>query len=139
MSQTRQNSSAAELLAELAHFTGDCERYRHSLNRSLIYTPGVRHLAEKAGAYWLIDAIASHVGAAAFRQEAQRDPRVQELHFWRLEVAEDNSAVLSARADSGERPFLLQRVPFTDFPIDQIDLWVAFDGRHYTLYLPSEH
>ncbi len=139
MSQSSQPVSAAELRAELAHFTGDYERYRHGVNRSLIYTPAVRYLAEKAGAYWLIDAIASHVGSAAYRREAMRDPRLQYLHFWRLEVAEDGSAVLSARADSGQRPFVVQRVPFTDFPLDEIDLWVGYDGRHYTLYLPSEH
>ncbi|MEZ6069474.1 MAG: hypothetical protein R3C10_04190 [Pirellulales bacterium] len=78
MSQSSQHPFAAELLAELAHFTGDCERYQHGLNRSLIYTPGVQHLAEKAGAYWLIDAIASHVGSTAFRREA-RETRGSEI------------------------------------------------------------
>jgi len=30
-------------------------------------------------------------------------------------------------------------VPFTDFPLEAIDLWVGYDGQYYTLYLPSEH
>ncbi|MEZ6069473.1 MAG: hypothetical protein R3C10_04185 [Pirellulales bacterium] len=46
---------------------------------------------------------------------------------------------MSVRADSGERSFIVQHIPFTDFPLGEIDLWVAFDGRYYTLYLPSEH
>ena len=43
---------------DLRQFTGDLERYR-TPNRSVIYTPGIAYLAEHAGAYWLIDAIAS--------------------------------------------------------------------------------
>ena len=30
---------------ELRQFTGDLERYRHPLNRRVIFTPGVHHLA----------------------------------------------------------------------------------------------
>ncbi|MEQ9461040.1 MAG: hypothetical protein RIG82_08820 [Phycisphaeraceae bacterium] len=30
-------------------------------------------------------------------------------------------------------------IPLTNFPLDRIDLWAAFDGRYWTLYLPSEH
>ncbi|MEL7089572.1 MAG: DUF6876 family protein [Planctomycetota bacterium] len=47
-------------VADLRRFTGDDIRYRHELNPSVIYTPGVRYLAEQGQAYWLIDAIASY-------------------------------------------------------------------------------
>jgi len=36
---------------DLRQFTGDLVRYRHSLNRKVIYTPGVQHVAKTAGAY----------------------------------------------------------------------------------------
>src|SRR5262249_19021920 len=57
--------------ADLQHFTGDLERFRHPLARKVIYTPGVQFLAERGHAYWLIDeialAIASGEVAAAGR------------------------------------------------------------------------
>ena len=46
---------------DLRHFTGGVTRYRHGLNRRVIYTEGVQFLAEKAGAYGLIDVIASYL------------------------------------------------------------------------------
>lgn len=125
--------------ADLQHFTGDLERFRHSLNRRVIYTPGIRHVAESGGAYWLLDEIAIFLGSAGFGRAVAADPRIGYLHFWRLEVREDRSATLAARADSDVEPFCLREIPFTDFPLDSIDIWAGFDGRHWTLYLPSEH
>lgn len=139
MSTETKQQIVNELKANLPQFTGDLDRYRHSFNRSLIYTPGVQYLAERAEAYWLIYAIASHVGSKAFLQAVTQDPRVQDLHFWKLTVHEDNSASLTACVDSDEQPFITQQIPLTDFPLEAIDLWVGYDGQHYTLYLPSEH
>ena len=45
--------------AQLAHFTGTTAYYRIS-NRHLL-TDGTKYLAEAAGAYWLMDAAASHL------------------------------------------------------------------------------
>ena len=47
--------------AELGEFSGDLNRYRHPAQPTVIYTPGIRHLAERAEAHWLIDLIASYV------------------------------------------------------------------------------
>jgi len=138
MSQSN-STLAAQLQAELDHFTGDSDRYRHPLNRRVIFTPGVKHLAERAGAFWLIDAIAIHLGSKPFVEEALRDPRVAEVHFWRLTVEADRSALLIAEADSGVAPFIRQAIPFTDFPLAEISIWAGNDGRHWTIYLPSEH
>ncbi len=125
--------------ADLQQFTGDLERYRHSFNRRVIYTPGVQYLAEQAEAYWLIDAIASSFGSAPMRTATARDERLQSLQFWRLDVHADGTATLTARADSGVAPCITQQIPFTDFPLTEIDIWAGFDGEHWTLYLPSEH
>ena len=40
-----------------------------------------------------------------------------------------------ARCDIGEKPLVTQNIPFTDFPLDTIDLWLC-DG---VLMLPSEY
>ncbi len=124
--------------ADLWQFTGDMIRYTHPLNRNLVYTPGVRYMADKAGAYWLIDAIASYFGSDIMNKAMSQDDRLSSLQFWKLTV-NDNSAVLTATADSDAKPFITQEIPFTDFPLPKIDIWAGFDGSHWTLYLPSEH
>ena len=122
----------------LCQFTGDPERYRHSLARRVIYTEGVKFVAEQGEAYWLIDELAFTIVGGEIQRAGQSDPRILELHFWRLDV-NDNSATLTARADSDVEPFYIKEIPFTDFPLDHIDIWAGFDGEHWTLYLPSEH
>ena len=132
------NNQSTLTHADLRQFTGDLKRFRHSLARRVIYTPGVQYMAEQGGAYWLIDELALSIAGGVVAKAGQSDPRVLELHFWRLDV-KDSSAKLTARADSDVPPFFTKNIPFTDFPLDQIDIWAAFDGGHWTLYLPSEH
>jgi hypothetical protein len=124
--------------ADLNQFTGDLERYRHSLNRLVIYTPGVRYMAQAGEAYWLIDAIASYFGSQPMKAAMLTDDRLQSLQFWRLEV-NGSKGILTAVADKGEPPFIRQAIDFTDFPLDHIEIWAGFDGNLWTLYLPSEH
>ena len=128
-----------QLKTELAHFCGDLIRYRHPLNRQIIYTPGVRHLAEKGKAYWLIDAIASWIGSEPFQEAAAEDGRINAIHFWKFERYSDKPSILYAKADSPEEAFITQEIEFTDFPLSEISIWAAFDGDHWVLYLPSEH
>lgn len=124
---------------ELSIFTGDLVRWRHDTNRSVIYTPGVRCLAERAEAFWLLDAIASYLVPPVLKPAGEKDSRIFSLHFWRLNVAEDSSAVLHAEADYGVEPFVRQEIGYTDFPLPEIAIWAGFDGRYWVLYLPSEH
>lgn len=125
--------------ADLRQFTGDLVRIRHPLNRKVIYTPGVKHVAEAGQAYWLIDAIASWIGSEEFQAAEQIDERISEMHFWTFEKSWSNAGLLTARADSPEQPFIVQPIDFTDFPLPRIDIWAAYDGSYWTLYLPSEH
>lgn len=125
--------------SDLAQFTGDLDRYQHGMNRMVVYTPGVQFLAERANAYWLIDAIASYFGSDKMKKAMLVDERLQWLQFWRLDVQENRTATLLGRADSDVDPFVCQQIPYTDFPMDHIDIWSGFDGTYWTLYLPSEH
>ena len=113
------------LLQELAHFTGDLDRHRHWTGR-VIYTPGIHHLAERAGAYWLIDLIASW----------QLKPRVacEAFQVWSLLVRDDRTAVASV-TDGNENALASQDIAHTDFPHGEIDLWLV----HGTLLLPGEY
>lgn len=128
-----------QLLAELAHFTGTSGYVRHWYHRRLLYTDGVQHLAERAGAHWLVDEIAFQHATGRMRQLIEQDGRLGEIQFWTLTVHEDRSAVLTLRADSDVPPVIECKIPATDFPLESIDLWMAFDGKHWVLYLPSEH
>jgi len=123
--KTRRNEKAEELRQALPQFTGSTEFYRHWLG--FIYTEGIKYLAEKAGAYWLIDAIGSH--------QIRRQVMDCRFQVWTLTVSKDRSAYLTMREDVGEPCKVSQEIPFTDFPQDSIKL-LFIDG---TLLLPSEY
>lgn len=50
--------NTTDLQHELNQFTGTGKWRRHPLNPRVLHTDGVEYFAEKAGAYWFIDAIA---------------------------------------------------------------------------------
>lgn len=115
-------------LLNLHQFTGTGNYYRHPLG--IVYTDGVQYLAQEAGAYWLIDAIASW----QIDPVILNDWMLQEIQFWKLQVNSDNSAVLSCERDTDD-VVLTQDIPFTDFPLESIKLYL----NHKVLMLPSEY
>ncbi len=125
--------------ADLAQFTGTTQWYRHPMNTKVLYTDGVQYLAAKGEAYWLIDAIVSHLRSPVIRQALANDDRLATLQFWQLTVNDDRSAVLTCRADSDEEPAITQPIDYTDFPLAEIDIWCGRSEDHWVLYLPSEH
>ena len=111
--------------SDLAQFTGTENYYKHLFG--LQYTDGIKFMAEKAGAYWLIDAIAS------YQRKVMNNPRLREFQLWQLVIV-DNMAILTCRADSGLPAVISQMIEYTDFPFD-IDLYVC----NNVLLLPSEY
>jgi len=73
--------------ADLAQFTGTETWYRHWFKRHVLYTEGVQFLAERAGAYWLIDEIALSQDIAAIAR--------QPFQTWTLTVNADRTALLN--------------------------------------------
>lgn len=117
----------------LREFTGSETLFKHGFFLGVCYTEGVRHVAREGKAYWLLDEIASHLirmNISPFSQKA--------LHFWKLTV-KDNQGVLLARVDSDQKPFFKKELDYTDFPLDEIDIWAAYNEHGWTIYLPSEH
>jgi hypothetical protein len=114
------------LRAELRHFTGSTEFYRHFTN-ALIYTEGVKFLAERARLYWLIDLIAS------WQPRALRDPGIQEFQLWELRITKTEAAAVCLR-DSDDEAFR-QKLASADSALDYVRLYV--EGG--VLLLPSEH
>ena len=114
-------------LADLGQFTGTAQWYRHGLNRSLLYTDGVQYVAEKAGAYWLVDEI-------ALAQAYVPQVKAEAFQLWRLTVKEDSTATLACEDGNGNSVYA-KEIPFTDFPKQGIRFYVS----NSVIMLPSEY
>lgn len=125
--------------ADLNQFSGTEKWYRHPLVRFVLYTDGVKYVAEEGGAYWLIDAIASYQNEPRIK----KNERLQQFQLWELNV-KDGSAILTCRPDSGEKAVVTQIIEHTDFPLVKIKFYVeptgGPNGEHMSvILLPSEH
>jgi len=111
----------------LAQFTGTEQWYRHALNGAVHFTDGAKHVADRLGAYWLLDEIAliqlydKRVGAERFQ-------------VWKLNVNTDMTADLTCE-DGGDNVVYVKKFPFTDFPLEGITFWFTDN----TILLPSEY
>jgi hypothetical protein len=114
-----------ELRGALASFTGTENYYAHM--SGLHYTDGVAFLAENAGAYWLIDLIAS------WQKRARKDPMLREFQLWELRVTGREADAICFR-DTNDEAFR-QHIPFTDFPLSEVKLYL----ENEVLMLPGEH
>lgn len=114
----------SEILATLPQFYGTVNWYRHPIARRYLYTDGVKYVGEACGAYWLIDSILVNQG----RPEVQREA----FQVWKL-VAINNKGTLTCE-DGNDREVYREDIPFTDFPLPEITLWLESN----TLMLPSE-
>lgn len=112
---------------DLAQFTGTETWYRHGINRKVLFTEGAKFLADRAGAYWLLDEI-------AVIQPHDKRVAAEEFQVWKLAVRPDHRATLTCEDGNGNTVFS-KEIEFTDFPLDEITLWFA----NNVIYLPSEH
>jgi hypothetical protein len=115
-------------LVALNQFTGSQTFTRWTPISNSVLTEGALYVADQAGAYWLFDAIQSHL------DETKAD--------WAqtvLTVNNDDSAEL-VMTNGNDDPLSSQKVPFTDFPQKQITIWSVRNelGAH-THMLPSEY
>ena len=122
---------------ELSQFTGTEKYYRHwTMRKSFAYTEGIHYLV-KNGAAWLVDVITSH----------QMNPKLKkgdlrEFQLWELKV-QNNKGVVTCKSDDGKKPVITQNIEYTDFPLDEITIYVelgSLDGETECLIamLPSE-
>jgi len=121
--------SKSDLESGLDNFTGSDNLYQHWTGPNVLYTDGVKYLAERAGAFWLLDKIATLQALPKIKRE--------EFQVWRLKV--DNKKAVLTCTDGGnggpEIKLHSEKIDFTDFPLDEITLW--FTGN--TILLPREY
>ena len=113
---------------ELRQFTGTEVYTRWSaLFRNFVLTDGALYLAEQAKCFWLMDAVASHLGS--YRDEDFVVAKLFQFdEGWNLQLEDGNDNTLAE-----------QYIEYSDFPLDEITLYVEFDGTNHVILLPSEH
>ena len=114
-------------LADLRQFTGTETWSRHQFMRHITYTEGVQFLAERAGAYWLLDDI-------IFGQSTVAELKSEPFQVWKLTVREDHTATLACEDGNG-RIVVSKDLTFTDFPLPELTLFFTDN----VLLLPSEY
>ena len=113
-------TAAIEITEYQTSCNGFENHYKHWLNRAT-YSDGVKFVAEKAGAYWLIDAITSHQPKAA--------PACQGFQHWTLTKNKTGSGAKLVCTDGGiggakAKVVVKQSIPFTDFPLPSIEMYL---------------
>ncbi len=94
-----------------AHTTGSETWHRHLLG--VLFTDGIKHVAETCGAYWLIDAVAS------WQPKIRQKPGGQEFQVWCL-AQRGEGWRLDCWSDTPDKStlFCKQDIEYSDFPAD---------------------
>lgn len=111
MTTKQSKPSLVELVTEyIAHADGSEGFHRHPLARKLIYTDGIKFVADTLGAHWFVDAIASYVATSeAVRRE--------DFQVWTLTApASERDGARLVCDDGNGREIIAQEIPYTDFP-----------------------
>ena len=101
----------SDLESKLGHFIGTTKYYPH-WSKSIRWTDGINFLCEEAGAYWLIDIVASY-------QSKLKAP----FQLWKIKVNPDNTALVTMQEDTGQPYLAKQEIPYTDFPLREFEFY----------------
>jgi hypothetical protein len=120
------SATPQELQAVMDQYLGGSDgRYRHPFNKRFIYTEGVKAMAESAGAYWLLDIVATEAAPLVMRDwEARSNP----TGMLTIAVASNNTAVLSLSSADDEPAAWTRTIEYTDFPKGTWTFELAIDG-----------
>ncbi len=133
---TNQRLNQDQLKFELAQFTGTEKWYRHALNKNLIYTDGVKFLAENGGeqgAYWFIDKVAFEI-APLLKSKKEYFACIS------LCVGEINkNQAMVLVTDGNDKQLAVYHIDYTDMQPGDWKLYLIDDEMHMTLLLPSEY
>ena len=122
--------NAIEIRHELDSFTGTTTYHKHLFPglSPLLITDGCNYIREVCNAYWLFDAILSY--------QVQLKKKGVNFQVWQLVQLQKNlNWQLTCRADSNLPPIITQDIEYSDFPLDEIKIWVI-DG---VALLPKEY
>jgi hypothetical protein len=112
--------------SQLSMFTGSENYYR--LSRRHLLTDGTKYVAETASAFWIMDAVASHLCEIGTND-----------CFVLVRVSITDAAAVMRYEDGNGNLHAEQAIPYTDFPMTEFTLYACWDGEHWVLMLPSEY
>jgi len=121
--------------SELDMFTGTENYYKHHGLYGITLTDGIKYMAEKCNAYWLLDVINSH---------QTHKIRKENFQIWTLErkpaisfspPEKCNGGVVYMRTDSDQPKLVNQAIEYTDFPIQKFECYLIDN----VLLLKSEY
>ena len=123
--------SQDQIKFSLRQFTGSSTFTKFSpLFPNVVLTEGAEYLADECGAYWLMDMIASHL------------PSLPLEEYWAIAILTvDGGKALFTLADDSPatKVYAMQGIDYTDFPLDEIKLYVSYDGEFWYVMLCSEY
>lgn len=119
--------SPQELQQSLGQFIGTEAYHQWSvLFPRCVLTDGAEFLAEEAGAYWLMDAIASHMHLAPDG-------------FVSAKLSKRGRGWLLTLDDGNGNVFARQVIESSDFPLEEITLFVVKSDSLWVIMLTSEY
>ena len=126
-------NNAKDLIFDFDAFTGSLNHYSHKLPMTpeLRLTDGTKAFAEKMGAYWLMDFVATEFLPLLSEEDY--------IIFITVTVDDNNGAVIvGTDGDKGDGPVTLhtRNVEYTDLPTSSSFKFYLQDG---VLMLPSEY
>jgi hypothetical protein len=116
-----------QIKSELSQFIGTTTYYRHT--GGIVLTDGAKYLADRAGAYWLMDVVASWQSA--------KKVACERFQLWKITVENNKGTVVAQDGDGKE--LVRQEIPYTDFPLRSQKLYLVKDEKYRVLMLPSEY
>ena len=119
---------------DLHEFTGT-ENYFKTMDKSIVYTDGVKYFARNAGdqgAYWLLDMMVFDL-----------IPKNRNEEFLVVEVDVKNNQAIIRTQDGNNNYFLKREIPYTDLAEGQWKFYVedgmVGENEVKVILLPSEH
>jgi hypothetical protein len=126
-------TATTDLKNGLANFYGSENMYRHSLNRRMVYTDGVRYFAQEAGggAYWFLDILATE-GANCIKPK-------EDQNFVSVNMTVKDSKAVIKFTDGNDTVYHTRDIEYTDCPEGEWKFFMIYDGESTTVLLPSEY
>ena len=119
-----------EIEVDLLNFYGTEAYHRWSaLFRTFVLTDGAQYIADACGAYWLMDAIASYKQSYAG----------EDFVVAKLTKATASNGWLLRLEDGNDRLIADQLIEYSNFPLDEIKLYVVKSDDLWVIMLPSEY
>ena len=117
-----------QLLEALRNFYGTEHYYRHM--PGLVITDGVKFLADEAGAYWLLDMVWSHMPSI---------PKSEGFVLVTLKKSGRSAVFQMQDDDPPQNVYAAQEIAYTNFPLDEIRMYLIRDESGFVLLLQAEY